>query len=245
MVKGGVMTFVKYAIFIFNVMFVVGGMVLVAEGIIIYQKKGLIIFADAEKVHSQPMPIIAMCLGSCIAVMAVLGCCGAWRETPWKLLLYGLLLFALCVCQITAMVMVQIHRKESAQILKAGMWKSLQQQKWDQLKVWNTMQTEWECCGVEGPKDYEDKKMKVPGSCCKPTVECNVSEAFNKGCYKKLLDFLNKKLTVFGGLGGLIAVTELTGAVFTFCLVRAVWRERRETRRQRAAQRQPPNQPQI
>lgn len=95
MVKLG-MTLIKYLLFIFNLVFVLGGLFLITIGTIV-KVKGVTIFGDPTYVS---MPIIIISTGVITFLLAFMGCCGAINENILKLSVYGILLILLLLLQV-------------------------------------------------------------------------------------------------------------------------------------------------
>ncbi|KAG8197250.1 hypothetical protein JTE90_007502 [Oedothorax gibbosus] len=215
MVKVG-MNCMKYLLLLFNLLFVVFGIVLIVVGIIVKVKE-VTVFGDTTYAS---MPIIIFLTGLLTFLLAFLGCCGAKKESIFKLSLFGILLLVLLICQIAGIAIAFANRRTMESIIKDNMKNTLKHQKKDAISSWNYIQGNFYCCGVDGPKDYLDDKLDIPKSCCKPGEDdCKEDKAFKDGCYDHLVSFIFSNMKIFGGVGGIIAAVELVSIIFTFCLV--------------------------
>jgi CD63 antigen len=122
-----------------------------------------------------------------------------------------------------------LKHKELASILQNGFDKTLSEynRSTDAQRAWSFVQTEMECCGINGPKDWEPiyNNETVPRSCCPnlstQETQCTQSRAYDKGCMPKLLSFLDSKSLILAAVGLGIALAQLLGVIFACCLSRS------------------------
>merc|ERR1712038_54885 len=64
-------------------------------------------------------------------------------------------------------------------------------------QVWDDIQQEYECCGVEGPQDWSEfgpfnqgQTPNTPTSCCASEITCDTSKV--PGCYSKFEDIIKQ-----------------------------------------------------
>ncbi|KAL5287327.1 CD63.2 family protein [Megaselia abdita] len=174
------------------------------------------------------LPIVAICLGSVVFIIAFLGCCGALRENNCMTMTYSFLLLALLVCQIVFVVMVWVYQSQLLVEFDNAFnlaWK----QRNDDPAVMDSFQTVFKCCGNDGPLDY--KNVIFPKSCC-PSDKlikdtCAITQSYNSGCKTTFHAFWSKNIEIikFAGLG--IALIEFVGVVFACCLSNSIRNERR------------------
>ena len=91
-------------------------------------------------------------------------------------------------------------------------------------KMWDTLQQNYQCCGVVHPRDWEPVLSKsVPDSCCKEVTNgCGENarknpdneDIFAKGCYVKL----TKDDVLLGTVGGVLLVIQLLAIIVSFCM---------------------------
>jgi CD63 antigen len=222
MVQGG-MSCIKYVMFVFNFVFVVCGIILIVIGGIAYGRKDLTEFGKSQYVTA---PTILISVGVIIFILAFLGCCGAIRESHCMVTLFGILLLIIFVVEIAGGVTAYVYRGKFEEILKDNMNDSIKQDRKDANKIWDEMQKEWQCCGIDGASDYLKNNRTVPDSCCKEpleTKECD--KPYDKGCYKQLLENIQSKIAMVGGAAIGIGVVELLGVMFAFCLAASIKKE--------------------
>jgi len=118
---------------------------------------------------------------------------------------------------------------------------------------WDMVMAHMSCCGVEGYQDFRTAKLfvqrssaeglgrQVPESCCVLTgvpaylqpedPSCIISPTENNsyissGCYNKFSTLVNNNIDMVIGLVVVLAAMQLLAIIFSFCLCRAVGKER-------------------
>jgi len=118
---------------------------------------------------------------------------------------------------------------------------------------WDMVMAHLACCGVEGYEDFRTAKLfvqrssaeglgrQVPESCCVLTgvpaylqpedPSCIISPTENNsyissGCYNKFSTLVNNNIDMVIGLVVVLAAMQLLAIIFSFCLCRAVGKER-------------------
>ncbi|XP_054716195.1 CD63 antigen-like [Uloborus diversus] len=206
MVQGG-MSCIKYLMFIFNFIFVVCGIALIAVGAVV-QGKDFTVFLDSKYVTA---PTILIIVGVIIFLLAFLGCCGAIRENYCMVMTFGVLLFIIFVIEIAGGIAAYTYRNQFEDFLRKSMNETIGQDKEDARKVWNEMQTKWECCGVNGPMDYLYNNRNISDSCCDPKFEgqCTLDNSYSKGCFNQMLERIKGVVGAVGGTAIGIAFVEV------------------------------------
>jgi len=221
---------VKYIVFLFNLAFVLAAIAFIAVGIVF--KLDIDEFTTVlEKldVKFSLAPMLMIIVGCIVFVIAFFGCCGAIRESSCMLTTYAIILLTLFILQVALGVYAFIQFKDSDSDFKKDIH--------DELKnalnryyndnvakdAIDALQTERECCGVDGPNDWSGlaPDNSLPSSCCrnKPAM-CYASdgEAYKQGCFEPLFDFLQDTIKIIGIIVITIGATELVGGVIALCL---------------------------
>ncbi|XP_015905095.1 23 kDa integral membrane protein-like [Parasteatoda tepidariorum] len=218
---------IRYLLFVFNLVFVICGLVLVVVGVV-STKKDYTEFLNSKFVTA---PIICIVVGCIIFVVAFFGCCGALKYNYYMVLTFALLIIAIIVIELSGAVFAFIYRGQVQEFLKESMNTSLSQQRKEAVRIWNEMQSTWECCGVDSAEDYENLKLKIPRSCCKKKMcprrhicpdKCPMSEAWKEGCFPTLLQKIKDSNAVIGCIVVGIALVEFLGCIFSVYLANAI-----------------------
>jgi len=241
----------KYVFFAFNFLFWVLGLATLGVGIAarIKLKDYDSLLGDSGSV-STAMNIL-ICAGVFVALIGFLGCCGAIRSNKTMLIIYAALVVLVFILEIAAGALAYT-KKDS---VVAAVVKTIKEEVISNYgkakttdagkaidKAMDKLQSTLYCCGIEGPKDYENntawrKKVndtsgplkKVPISCCHPTTAkngvCPINNSQTVGCKTKVEKFLKDHIWQIGGVGIGIAFVQVIGVVVAVVLIRDISHE--------------------
>jgi len=213
MAHGGI-KLVKYSLFLFNLVFVIAGIGLIALGITtnshIHQ------FEDVVNLSMYSLPSkIFIAVGIVMFIIAFFGCCGSVKENHSMVMTYSVLVGLVLVVQMGAAVAAYYKSDDLAEILQTELFKSMQKygdntaEGNGTTKFWDTVQHDLRCCGTYDFKDWFKTDIlaafrKVPDSCCitdfkdcaRAILATTTPEAANKiiyieGCAKMGVDSIN------------------------------------------------------
>ncbi|XP_034252665.1 CD63 antigen-like [Thrips palmi] len=229
---------IKYLLFLFNVLFVITGIVLLAIGATIKAVyMGYHVFLD-DRYFSAPNLLIAV--GLIILLVSFLGCCGAVKENHCMIVSYIALLILIFILELSAGIAGYVCRDAAKDVLTQKLGESmLNYGKNDTVvtALWDLMQRTFECCGVNDPQDWitlakMSQNTTVPQSCCGPAsgfepFTCSAESnppRFKDGCTTKFGEFVRDKAVVIGGAGITIALIQLVGILMACRLASAMRR---------------------
>ncbi|XP_063704000.1 tetraspanin-5 isoform X2 [Culicoides brevitarsis] len=175
----------KYVIFSVNVLFWLFGLFILGVGIWAWTEKD--IFNNISRLTNialDPAFVLAIC-GLTSFVIGFCGALGALRENTCLLATYSMFLAALLIMELSLGVLAFVLKdkgwiKEQATTgLRAFITHYREDP--DQQNLIDWIQEEWQCCGIEGPKDWDSNNYfncsssavgsreacGVPFSCCK------------------------------------------------------------------------------
>jgi len=197
MAEGCVPNFVKYTLFLTNFIVFILGIVTLGFGIWILVDKPsfLDLFSNAEDVLNENnidtngfdlgvyagAPIILIVIAVIVSLIAFFGCFGALRESKCLLITYFVILLAIFIGAIVGAVLIFQGDFESE--IKKPLVDSIKYYKDTPdsgdaqgiafKNVWNTVQDELRCCGVNNATDWSvitfEDGMNKPEGCCKYT----------------------------------------------------------------------------
>jgi len=228
MVEGG-MKCIKFLLFVFNFIFVLAGIGLIAAGA--YVKIKLDDYFDFFGNDYTGPGILLIVVGVIIFLIAFLGCCGAIKENYCMIVTFTILLIVIFLLQlgggIAGVVMRDNVDKEVNDILKDAM--KNYNTSGGVRKTWDKMQDEFSCCGVDSYKDWQtDAKLSTPpASCCKVagSQKCtftSTADLQTEGCTKAFEGFVKDNIIIIGGIGIGLALVQLIGIIFAICMCRAI-----------------------
>ncbi|XP_015905097.1 23 kDa integral membrane protein-like [Parasteatoda tepidariorum] len=213
----GSMKIIRNLLFVINFIFVICGIALIIVGAL-GTKKDMTHFLDNKYIT---VPYILIVLGSVIFVISFFGCWGAMQENHFMVMVFALLVFVLMMIELAGGIAAYFYKGEVEDFLRMNMNESLAQQREESVKIWNFIQYQFECCGIDGARDYMKLNLKIPNSCCKDNAPCTETDAF-QGCFSQVLELVKGSITIIGGVAIGIAVVELLGCMFALCLAHAI-----------------------
>lgn len=226
---------IKYLLFIFNLLFVVSGVIILSVGITIkayYSDYEL--FLD-DQYFSTPNLLIA--IGSIIFVIAFFGCCGAVKENFCMTITFSTLLILIFVLEFAAGISGYVLRNQTADFLTEKLNESLHKynpNKVDHItKLWDDIQTQFHCCGVHNYTDWLNvTNNQLPMSCCGPqhgllgnsSCNSNTITLYQKGCVEQFGNFVEENAVTIGSVGLGLAFVQFLGIIFSCHLSRQIKR---------------------
>jgi len=176
---------VKYLIFIFNLLFALAGLVILALGTYIQiGSKHYLDFLDSTYLN---IPIIFIVLGCVIFIIAFFACCGACSETSWMVKLYSGLMIMVLLGQFGSSIAAFVLKDDFANSIEAQMYNGLENYNETGYEgvteTWNYVQQELQCCGIVNSTDWTDVSVKTPASCCasnKPSCSQESTDLFTQ-----------------------------------------------------------------
>ncbi|XP_054153036.1 23 kDa integral membrane protein-like [Oppia nitens] len=225
-------TIIKYLLFLFNVLWLVLGGVVLWLGIKVTIWSGSL--SDIYENNLRTGSIIILAAGVLIFLLAFLGCCGACRESACMLSTYGAIILLLVIAQCVGAYFAFKYKtdipKEINKIIEKGIEKF--QSEDSVAKGIQEIQRSFECCGTDGPNSWRVKTGgRVPASCCdewssgdSPHKLCSDSMKikFTEGCAQKVTNILNKYVGGLGGVAIALVLIQLLIILSACCLAREV-----------------------
>nr|CAD7595995.1 unnamed protein product [Timema genevievae] len=183
-------------------------------------------------------PILLIVVGSIVFIISFYGCCGAIRESSCMVTTFSIFLMVILTLEIVIAVLAFVYRDVLTDDLQTSIKNSI-----DSYHTNNTakieldsMQTTFQCCGANGPTDYD--VTRLPSSCCTAndgnpclpiTTDLN-RLAFQTGCVQALKDYVQHYGAVIGGVALGVGVVMLIGIVSGLCLASSIRNESRRGR---------------
>ncbi|XP_020341770.1 tetraspanin-4 [Oncorhynchus tshawytscha] len=214
---------VKYLMFVFNLIFWLGGCGLFGVGV-------WLSFTQSE-FSSLPLSFpslsaanLLLVAGGVTMVTGFLGCLGALKEQRCLLMTFFVILLLLVLTEVTLTLVLHIFHKEldtkAQNELKEGMKGYLTDE--GLKKSWDNVQKMFKCCGVTNKTDwYLVVNGTLPFSCCSGGMDQCVEE-WIEPCYQKarqwLLDNIPSVL-VFGVCIGIVQILALIFSLLMYCQI--------------------------
>ncbi|CAG9579881.1 unnamed protein product [Danaus chrysippus] len=174
----------KYVIFGVNILFWFLGLIILAVGVWAWTEKDT--FNNLSRLTNIALDpaFILICVGTITFIIGFTGCVGALRENTCLLACYAVFLALLLLAEMTAGILFFVFKDWIKQQATSGFQTFITHYREDpdQQNLIDWIQEDWlQCCGVEGPKDWDRnayfncssgavgsrEACGVPFSCCR------------------------------------------------------------------------------
>jgi len=220
---------VKYMLFIFNLAFVITGIIIISVGAVVEAE-----YDNYSSLLDEPyrsIPALLIAIGVLIFIVAFFGCCGAIKENYCMTLTFSVMLIGIFILEVAAGISGFVLRDRTNSLIQKSMMDSIPIYAKNDTPaitaIWDEMQRDFECCGVINSSDWKSAgglftNGSLPMSCCslQPgailSVNCNAlsENLYHIGCSPALSDFLRKHANSIGATGVCIAILQFIGIIF-------------------------------
>jgi CD63 antigen len=249
MVVGTVNKCIKITLCIFNLVFVVVGIVLIALGINAQNGFGKYLHLMETDDFSTP-PKLFIAIGVIMFLIAFLGCCGAFMENHAMVMAYSVLVGLILVLQLGVGLAAYLMGDQLESLAEKGLTKTMNEYNNDTAtdimdirRSWDLAQSELHCCGVSTYMDWNNVNVThgpthplIPESCClngkvaactKGITETNLNNTvlmesliYTRGCLHAVIEDI--AITKIGVIGIVLTVVELLGIICACFLARSI-----------------------
>lgn len=231
---------VKYLLFLFNFLFVITGITIMAIGLTVqgaYHNFREIL--DPQFYSVSTFPIV---IGSFIFLIAFFGCCGAYLENYCMTLTFSILLVFVFIMELAAGISGYVLKNETYNLVSSTLQSSMSKyggnSSYDITYIWDEIQEDFDCCGVDNYTDW-GRNNKIfnetflPISCCLTSnanssgpaycIDPDYPEYLHKtGCATSFGIFVNDFAVMLGTAGIIIAAIQFFGVLFACYLSRQI-----------------------
>lgn len=230
MVSGG-MTCVKYLLFVFNLVFAISGIAILAIGAII--QDFYVNYSDFIHGKFFVGPILLIIVGVVVFIVAFFGCCGAIKENHCMIMTFAGLLLVIFGVELAGGITGYVLQDDVEGMLNKTMSNSLASYTTNNevQKTWDIMQHDLKCCGANNPLDWENVFLNesMPDTCCAHEAigQCTIltRDHYGNGCLQILHNEIENYALLLGGVGIGVACIQLIGVVFACCLGKSIRKE--------------------
>lgn len=211
---------IKYLLFVFNLIFCLLGLAILATGIWVYVKGTSGVLPEELKVLSYA-GVFLLVIGSIITLLGFLGCCGAIFENRCLLVLFFILLLIVFLILLASGIVFLVMRDAGITAIETYFTKLVENQKFgndsESKNETDRYQSLYQCCGGKlAEKDYTSRNISIPESC----------EPAKDKIYVSCTQLLNEPI-IQGGLKIAIAIfvaalVAFLGMIFSMMLCCAI-----------------------
>ncbi|XP_077176547.1 tetraspanin-6-like [Paroedura picta] len=223
---------IKLGLWLLILLYWVSGIVLMCIGVSIQVKIHDTFVVVNESASG--VPVIIMTVGTIIILVSTFGAVALQKHNSKMIKLFIGMLLAVLLVETAVVVSAYSYRKKLHQTLLRSFLETLDKYSTDLpvTKAVDELQRQFQCCGAENYTDWLNTTFgsvssAVPTSCCKlDGKSCVVDlrkEGANinqQGCVVKLRGWVEEHLIMFGGIGLFIGLTQLTGILLCYMLLR-------------------------
>jgi hypothetical protein len=164
--------------------------------------------------------------GAIMMIMAFMGCLGSVRESMCLLKTYFCCMVVVFLIIVVAVFWTFLYGVKGSQldgIVKTQLIYLTNNYSWNDWSryLMDTVQEYMECCGIDNFNDYIVRNMEVPDSCRDQIT--GLQQYW--GCYPQGIAWVEQKTLIAGTLTVVVALLQILGLVFTYCLISQVKKE--------------------
>ncbi|XP_064254827.1 tetraspanin-18-like [Passer domesticus] len=239
----GVLSCMKYLMFIFNVLVFAGGTCLAGMGVwVAVDPAGFQDIVATRAVLSAGAWLL-LAVGIVLSLLGFLGCCGALRRSRPLLLLFFILVSLVFLMQLIGAVLFLVHWKQvQPEHFLSELQRNYAGDEGAEVfsTAWNTLMVTFSCCGVLGPEDFGNGSrfqelhpgMPWPRACCARDGLLQVGELLGweqcqdrspgyiheQGCFSTFGKTLQRYISLPGTCSLAVLGIEIFAMFFAFCL---------------------------
>ncbi|KAM3864481.1 tetraspanin-10 [Diretmus argenteus] len=226
--------FLKYLLFMSNLLFSVLGLVVLGLGLWGLINKESFAQEKIGSIGTDPM-LIFVTLGLVLTVLCLSGCVGALRENCWLLRLFSAAVLVLISAQALAAIVAYSLQGQIGDYLRSGMLAAMvrYQDDLDLRFITDEIQSGLQCCGADNYRDWEMNiyyncsapgvlACGVPATCCVDPLENGTVWNSQCGVGARMLDEFSAQSVIFlgGCLGGISRwIEQHTGLIGTVSII--------------------------
>jgi len=215
---------VRIIMFVFNLVFALGGLGLLILGVL--YKLNVTEITDVVPDQLEVAPTLLIIVGCIVFAISFFGCCGAVRESTCMLTTYAVILLVLFLLQVAVGVYAFLQIKDTDSLkeqVRTGMSNVWRQYSNDPVarETVDVIQRNNHCCGVTSTSDAKFTNGSYTMTCCKvEALDRDICHqpSFTTVCVDIIFDNLVSVVRIIGIVAISIAVTEILGSIAALCL---------------------------
>ncbi|XP_026878121.2 tetraspanin 34 [Electrophorus electricus] len=232
--------FLKIIMFVFNGVIFLAGAVVLAVGIWVSVDSSSLLGvlshipdAPPELAQLANVGYLLIAVGTVLALMGFLGCCGAVTENKCMLLMFFIIVLIIFIAEVAGAIVILVFQPLVKELLVKVNEKFVVTIQKNYGKdagfttVMNETMTQLKCCGFNNYTDFTGSPFvtdtnNYPESCCfKSLTICNLNAAeasAEVGCFNALVTLIEDNASILGGVALGIAALEIAAMVVSMVL---------------------------
>ncbi|XP_072719806.1 tetraspanin-4 isoform X1 [Ciconia boyciana] len=218
---------IKYLMFVFNLLFWLGGCGILGVGIWLAVTQGN--FATlSSSFPSLSAANLLIVTGTFVMIIGFVGCIGAIKENKCLLLSFFIMLLIIFLLELTVVILFFVYTDKIDKYAQRDLKKGLHLYGTDGniglTNAWSIIQTDFRCCGVSNYTDWFEvyNTTRVPDSCCLEFSEnCGLHSPgtwWKAPCYETVKIWLQENLLAVGIFGLCTAMVQILGLTFAMTM---------------------------
>ncbi|XP_017031028.1 23 kDa integral membrane protein-like [Drosophila kikkawai] len=212
----------KYLLYLLNLIFVAGGLLLIVVGSIMLSTMGKFTAFDGA-VNTQTIPIVIIVIGCVTFVVAFFGCCGTIRENACCTTIYAICMLILFGLQLALSIWIFSANDKFLTSMGKVVDKAWDENNAAQGYPMDVLQLAFKCCGNQ---NYQEYGNNVPASCCGYSDRSQTCEqaiySQRPGCREEFVDFWASNTDIIRWSSLIFALFELGIFIMSCCLASAM-----------------------
>jgi len=218
---------VKALFFTFNVIFWAAGCTLLGVSIWLLVDDDVSETVEVAGVSIYTGSYVLVAAGALMFVVGFAGCCGAMKNSTLLLGIYFGFLFVIFGLQIGISIWAFVEYGSLEETVTAGLQASTEAKKIDKNGNYQTLQSNFQCCGVSTVCEGFDSKLYegcgcssgdncgkgVPSSCATTSKDIYLTP-----CDEAVYDFIDGNMLLVAGIALAIGLAEILGMLIACCL---------------------------
>jgi len=177
------------------------------------------------------IPKLLIAIGVITFIVAFFGCCGAIKENYCMVLTFAVLMITIFILELSAGISGYVLRNEAKDMLTRNLKRTMAEYNVNNFTtaLWDEVQRDLVCCGVEGANDWLLADTKgIPMSCCPvksgavTNYTCGLENANKIGCLVTLTDYISTHAVSLGTAGVIVALFQLVGVLLTCYIAKKI-----------------------
>lgn len=175
----------KWIVLVFNLIFWLAGMGILALSIYLWVDFIQYAQGNPHLAGYNTGVYILMGAGGIMSLVGFFGCCGAYRESPWMLGTFFTLLLLVFTAEVAAGVWAFVSKGTFDSVIDKGLQYPIENYDIDpvQTEVMDVIQREIRCCGIKGPRDWSSSKYGI-GVTSSGSITPDIGVASSLGSYR-------------------------------------------------------------